>query len=779
MEKNINPLDNIINFRDLFFKILDNWYYFLLSIFLCLVFAFSYVRYSSELYKSTTKVLIQKNSENVSASEILYENLNSTKESSIKDEINKFTSFPLVFQTVSDLRFDISYYLVGNIKTSETYIAPIKVIADIETTKKSSHLEFKIDVINEDHFNLNCTSPILDKKYNFGEEIIIDDKIFKVELNESYPFSLLPITNVNFKSLDKIAKQYQSKIEYDNPEKESNIFTLSILEEDQRKGVIFLNKLVSNYISNDLEYKKSSSLNTVLFIKNEINAIEDSLSLIEIKLQDYKYSHQIPDLNLKTENVYQKISELERELSTYKYQDKYYSYLGDYIINGNSLDRIVAPSTYGITNSSLSELIKKLVNIQLEKNVLIDGGQYNNPSISDFNLQLVQLSKNIKEVISNSRHTNRIIINDLNARISIEESSLNSLPIEQRELLNIERIQKTSEKLYMFLLQKKSEAEITSSSITSNIQHLEPSSFFVKPPLFPNASQWYSIALLIGVLLPLFLLLLLDLINDKIRSRIDLERISKIDIIGVIGRNHSGNNLLTKLNPKSAIAEGFRSLRSNLNYKDKEDKDKIYLVTSSVSGEGKTFIASNLGVVFANSGKKTLLLGADLRRPKLYEGFDVDKSIGVSTVLDGTTSVDEVISNVEENLDIIIAGPILSNPADVFLSDKFEELINTLKNKYDKIIIDTAPIGLVADAYMIMKHTDVNMYVVRQNYTNKDVLRFVNDLEENNRVENLYLVLNDVSSGSGVYGYGKYSYGYGYGYGYGSYTKDSDYFTDS
>ncbi|MGY8950853.1 MAG: polysaccharide biosynthesis tyrosine autokinase, partial [Flavobacteriales bacterium] len=366
---------------------------------------------------------------------------------------------------------------------------------------------------------------------------------------------------------------------------------------------------------------------------------------------------------------------------------------------------------------------------------------------------------------------NRIIINDLNARISIEESSLNSLPIEQRELLNIERIQKTSEKLYMFLLQKKSEAEITSSSITSNIQHLEPSSFFVKPPLFPNASQWYSIALLIGVLLPLFLLLLLDLINDKIRSRIDLERISKIDIIGVIGRNHSGNNLLTKLNPKSAIAEGFRSLRSNLNYKDKEDKDKIYLVTSSVSGEGKTFIASNLGVVFANSGKKTLLLGADLRRPKLYEGFNVDNSIGLSTVLDGSSSVDEVISNVEENLDIIIAGPLPSNPADVFLSDKFEELINTLKNKYDKIIIDTAPIGLVADAYMIMKHTDVNMYVVRQNYTNKDVLRFVNDLEENNRVENLYLVLNDVSSGSGVYGYGKYSYGYGM-----YYTENGDEF---
>ena len=186
-----------------------------------------------------------------------------------------------------------------------------------------------------------------------------------------------------------------------------------------------------------------------------------------------------------------------------------------------------------------------------------------------------------------------------------------------------------------------------------------------------------------------------------------------------------------------------------------------------------------MAVVFANSGKKTLLLGADLRKPKLYEGFEVDNSIGLSTILDGDSSVDEVIVNLEENLDILIAGPIPSNPADIFLSDKFEALINSLRKKYDKIIIDTAPIGLVADGYMVMKYTDVNLYVVRQNYTSKDVLRFVNDLEKNNRIENLYLILNDVNSGSGVYGYGKHSYGYGYGYGYGTYTKDSDYFTDN
>ena len=273
--------------------------------------------------------------------------------------------------------------------------------------------------------------------------------------------------------------------------------------------------------------------------------------------------------------------------------------------------------------------------------------------------------------------------------------------------------------------------------------------------------------------------------NNKIRSRVDLDKLTDVEMIGVIGRNHSAKSLLTDLNPKSSIAEGFRALRSNLNYKDIEAKDKVYLFTSSVSGEGKTFIAANLAIVFANAGRKTLLLGADLRRPKLYKDFNSDNDIGLSTMLNGENSIEEcTIKNITENLDVIVSGPLPSNPADMLLSDNFENFIKDLKGKYDKIIIDTAPIGLVADSYMIMKHTDVNLYVVRQDYTKQDVIQFINDLDDKKRIENLYLVLNDVSSGSGVYGYGKYGYGYGYGYryGYGSeygtYTIDSDYFNE-
>ena len=238
-------------------------------------------------------------------------------------------------------------------------------------------------------------------------------------------------------------------------EKDSDILeTIYLRRRPKKKGVKFLNTLVTNYINNDSVNKLLSSINTVNFITNEIGLIQDSLDLIEIKLQDYKNFHQIPDINIKTQNNYEKIFQLETELSKYKYQDKYYLYLEDYINNGDGLERVIVPSTYGITNSTLSELIKQLVKIQLEKNVLIDGGQINNPSISDFDLQIIQLSKNIKELIHNSKQTNLIIIHDLNSRINLEESSLNELPIVQRELLNIERIQKTTEEMLTFLIEK-------------------------------------------------------------------------------------------------------------------------------------------------------------------------------------------------------------------------------------------------------------------------------------------------------------------------------------
>jgi capsular exopolysaccharide synthesis family protein len=239
---------------------------------------------------------------------------------------------------------------------------------------------------------------------------------------------------------------------------------------------------------------------------------------------------------------------------------------------------------------------------------------------------------------------------------------------------------------------------------------------------------------------------------------------------------------LSSQSPKSSVFEGFRALRSNLNFFNPAKDKKVYLVTSSVSGEGKTYIAENLAIVFAKSGKKTLVIGADLRRPKIYADFDMENTLGISNhILSDKSLTDVIISSDVENLDILVSGPLPQNPSDALHTEKFVKMMGELKKQYEIIILDTPPLGLVADSLTLMKYTDVNLYVVRQNYTKKGLLTYVNEMYKKERLGDLHLVFNDVKEGSGAYAYG-YGYGYGYGFGYADnygYSEESQYFDDN
>jgi len=354
------------------------------------------------------------------------------------------------------------------------------------------------------------------------------------------------------------------------------------------------------------------------------------------------------------------------------------------------------------------------------------------------------------------------------------EASLSGIPKVERELLSIERLQSISENLYIFLLKKRAEAKITSSSNVSDSKVLEPAMLFKKEPVDPDKSKNYMLAFLLGIGLPIFFLLIKELLNDKIITRTDLVKSTSMPILGMIGGNDSAHNLLSKQSPKSTVFEGFRALRSNLNFFNTNADKKVYLVTSSISGEGKTYIAENLAIVFAKSGKKTLVIGADLRRPQLYTDFSLNNDLGMTSHILGDKSLNEVIVKSDiENLDILISGPVPANPSDALLSEKFKIMLNSLKEQYDIIILDTPPLGLVADALTLMRYSDINLYVVRQSYTQKGILAYVNDLFDKNRVGDIQIVFNDVKEGNGAYGFG---YGYGYGYGY---TKNSEYFDNS
>jgi tyrosine-protein kinase Etk/Wzc len=335
-----------------------------------------------------------------------------------------------------------------------------------------------------------------------------------------------------------------------------------------------------------------------------------------------------------------------------------------------------------------------------------------------------------------------------------------------RNYLEIERRFNVVNGIYSFLLQKRSEASIVSASNVANSEVVDPA---VAPanPFFPNYQLNYLVGGALGLIIPFLFIVIRELTFNRIETRGQLERITSIPIIGVIGHNEQSSNLAIMDKPKSIIAETFRSLRSNLQYFSTEKELQTILVTSGSSGEGKSFCSINLASIMAISGKKTILLGLDLRKPKLYDDFGLTNDLGVSNYLGGFVEMKDIIIHSDyNNLDLIFSGPVPPNPAELLMGTKMDALMSFLKETYDIIIIDTPPIGVVSDTFGLLKYSDINLYLVRHLYTEQDAIKPLNDYRERGMVQNIAIILNDFKSRTG-YGYG-YNYGYGYGYGYGN-----------
>ena len=800
----IQKKEEFLDIKQFFYRIASNWLLFLLSILLCLAIAFGFNRYTKNIFKVSSTILFedQSNISSISAAEAIYSNdpFQRSSKNIIANKIYEINSYPLIYQTLNDLNYDIEYYLVGNIKVSETYQSPftVKVYSDKE---KILNRSFKLTHLNDKKFRLYNKSLDIDSEFSYDQKINFLGAIIKISRNINFVTkeSELPSCVIKFKELQNLTKKYQSDLSFIQEQKKSSIVKIDLKCFHELKGVNFLNKLTENFIQNEVNSKNLSSIKTVEFIKKQLFDMQDSLEIIENEIQLFKQRNGLTDVSVKAQGIYSQLNEIELKINILKSEKEYLSYLSSYIQSESKLEQIKIPPSTIDENSSIRTLIKDLIEVQFNRSLLVEAGKLKNPAVKLYDRTTNQIISSLNEAIFTSNTTldieikrNKKIIKELN-------SEINKLPEVERELLRIQRIQTINENIYTFLLRKKSEADITSSSNIADTRVLEPAVYFDKNPFLPNRSQNYLLALLAGFVLPLIFFLILDILNDKILSRFDLDKHSTIPVLGIIGTNRSGFNLLSKQSPKSVVYEGFRAIRSNLNFKIENNKSTVFLVTSSISGEGKTFFAENLAIVFAKASKKTILIGADLRKPKVWVDFELTNDIGLSNYINGDIKFNDIVKDVGiDNLDVVLSGPVPNNPADTLLSDKFKSLIASLKKKYDIIILDTPPLGLVADSLTLMNYTDINLYMVRQGYTNKSLLTYSEDLYSKGRLGEIYIIFNDVKEGSGVYGYaygyggygyggygyGGYGYGYGkgygygYGYGYGGYTneKNSEYF---
>lgn len=765
------------SYKKWLFLILSHWPLFVITISMALLFSFLMKRYVVRVYSVRASVLIKMTQNDNFPLMANYNNYKNTIK--INNEINIVKSYSTIEKTIQGLDFGVNYYLEGNFRKSEIYPnTAFKVFPDTSSEKMYINQELILTPLENNRFSLNF----------YNDPNLIDPKPVFGKFNEVVDFNgmRLVIYKINDQALDlmrdsKILFQinnipfmindYRWRLGVNPLDKEGSILNIYLSSVNPAKDIAFLNKLSEIYVLSSLDDKNITTSKSIEFINSQLNIMQDTISKYAYGLEYYRRKFKVNDITLQASKSYEEIGVLERERAEYYFRLKYFNYLKDYIKNRDSYGDIIMPANVGVDDENMSSLVKKIVELNMQKKLILKTeSAKESPFISENGRQIEEYKKTLYENIRNIEKTNQIFIDNLNDRINQMVENSGQLSNAEREFSHLKQMYEIYRQVYSFLLQKKADAGINRASNVPDIKIIDYAT--ISGPPTPDFEKIQTMALLIALGFPIGFIFLKDYFNTKIIFKDDILKFSNIPFLGIIGHNVK-DTLSVIESPKSSLAESFRSIRSNLLFLNPDKTNQIFLLTSSTSGEGKSFCSMNIGAVFAISGKSTLLIGADMRKPKLYEELNLKNESGLSNFLSGSAELDDVIQKTKiENLDFISSGVIPPNPVELIMGQRMENLIVELRKRYDYIVIDTPPIGLVIDAFVMMKYSDTNIYVVRHNYSKKQSLLEINESYRDGKFSNLNLVLNDVRT-NGIYGYG---YGYGYGntnYGYGYYS-DSD-----
>ena len=491
----------------------------------------------------------------------------------------------------------------------------------------------------------------------------------------------------------------------------------------------------------------------------------DELKDVETNVEQFKKINNIStDIRTQSGLLLENVSDLEKLITEQEVKTNVVGSIEQHL--NSNVFRIV-PGALVIQDPTYLSMVEKYNMLVLERDNQLQTTKEDNPFIKSLNQQILNLKADLLISLSNIKRGMRIARNELSQKKNRFLGEISLVPSKERAFIEISRQQNVKQQLYLYLLQKREETAISKSGTLANSRLIDPP-VSSRAPFSPNRRLIYIIALIIGVLIPAGLIYIKDLLNNKITSKDDITRITKVPIFGELGHNNTGETIIARQDARTVLAEQFRLMRTNLHFLLKGNTHQIILLTSSMSGEGKSFLSINLALSLAISGKKVVLLELDLRRPKISNALGVISNKGFTNYVVADMPMSSLLqpTTLDPNLFVISAGAIPPNPAELILMDKTTSLFDYLRKEFDFIIVDTAPVGLVTDALLLSKYADANIYVVRQNYTLKEHINIINDLAVNAKMTNMSILINDVKS--------KGSYGYGYGYGYGG----KGYYTD-
>tara|TARA_Y100001978_G_scaffold103588_1_gene92630 strand:- start:5082 stop:7472 length:2391 start_codon:yes stop_codon:yes gene_type:complete len=786
-----------IDIKGIFLSYTNYWYFFLLSVLFFIFLGFLINRYTVPEYSVSSTLLIRDDSNTQLGAENILEGLELfSGKKNLKNEIVILKSYSVTEQIVEELNLGISYFKKGFIISNELFKNSPFIVSVDSTKLQITGTKYEIDFINEESFKLRLkandkyayniinqkfdkSNPVdikFEKEYNFGDTISLP--LFTFSINKTTFFDIDQIRRENKKFSFKLhpKRQYAQKLIKEiniNPiNKETSILKLSIKGSNPKKNIEILDKLTDIYIRSGLNEKNIMAVNTINFIDNQLSIIEDSLSFIENQLEKFRLENPNLEIVDKEFGTYFQKQKLDNSLSEQSVNIKYYKSLLNYLKDDSNINSIVSPTSMGISNPELNSLINQLLLLYSNKGELEITTTDKNPSYQAVLAQIEHTKQTIIENIKNLISSAAIYENDLKNRINQFNSKINKLPEAEKKYIILKRKYQYNEQTAIYLQQKRYEASLAKAGTESDHKVIDAARLDSQRPIKPKKTLTYFLMLIIAFFVPISIISIKRFFSDTINTKSDIKNNSPVPIIGLVGHSDKSTSLVVPNSTKSIVTESFRSLRTNIQYIAADKTKKIICVTSSIGGEGKTFVTMNLASIFALSNHKTVLIGGDLRKPKIHNSFKVDKNQGLSNYLINKANLEDIINKTNiKTLDIIASGPIPPNPAELLDSPKMNELLTILNEKYDYVIIDTPPIGLVTDGVILMQYADANLYIVRHNYSKIKSLSVVNNIFKNKNISNLNIVINDYTQNEG------YGYGYGYGYGndgYGYYETDDE-----
>lgn len=747
-----------LTFKDLVYKYIRFLPLFIISVALALLVAYVYLRYATLVYQSTGTMIIQDESSGGRGNDKLDEIFTSDNKKNILNEIEYIKSKKMMMRVVKALDLNFSYLAIGKIKELNIYKSTPFALEVFER-KDSSTFVLKIDFENEQTFKVNGDGP-----FRFGDVFKNQHGVFR--LNRSSYGSVSDHYKITWQPTSAVAGNIASQLVV-APKQATGILTLSLESNNPQLAADIINATMTEYQKATIEDKNEKTQAQLAFIDKELDTISNQLEGINDRYVSFIKANSAYDLQTQSGSYLNQIEESTKNRAAQ--QDILNK---TYQIESSLLTRtgtIKVPSSLGIDDPTLTKMVDAYNEAQLQRKALLETTTPQNIAVKQQDQIIDQLQKNILSNLNNIKTSLRSTISNIDQLAGSAQSRLRVMPEKQKALSDIEMQKQSKLAVLNTLLDKKEQSAIELASTISNIKVLQDAAPNLSP-IKPNRKNIQMLAIVIGLVLPALFIFVLEVSNDKVSTRYDIERLTEVTILGEVGHSYGRGTLVTTNNNRSVVAEQFRIIRSNLQYVLNHVHKPVILVTSSFSGEGKSFISTNVGAVMALAGKKTIILEFDIRKPKILSQLNISKKPGLTNYLLGKAKIEDLPVAVEgiSNLYVLPCGPVPPNPAELLLDPQINELFNWLKANFDTVVIDTAPVGMVSDAMTLSKFADATLYIVRQGHTFKKQIAMIDEFYKTGKLPRIAIVLNDVKirTGYGYYGYGRYGYGYGYGSGY-------------